>query len=189
MAVMTFSGAFDQYTGFNPHNFYLYDDPATGRMSYLVWDLDVGFADNAFGQVPVIDAWDASWPAPRVPRPLIERILDNEGLRARYLVHAERILEAYFQPAELEAKLDALFTQVESVLADDPYPPRRVTNPEDDGYPSIIASMKAFMQRRYETARIQLDNPVTERPVPPSEQGPRPGSRSLMTPATSKWCR
>ena len=57
-------GAFDQYTGFNPHNFYLYDDPATGRMSYLVWDLDVGFADNAFGQVPVIDAWDASWPAP-----------------------------------------------------------------------------------------------------------------------------
>ena len=87
-------GAFDQYTGFNPHNFYLHDDPATGRMSYLVWDLDVGFADNAFGQVPVIDAWDASWPAPRVPRPLIERILDNEGLRARYLVHAERILEA-----------------------------------------------------------------------------------------------
>ena len=42
MAVMTFSGAFDQYTGFNPHNFYLYDDPATGRMSYLVWDLDAG---------------------------------------------------------------------------------------------------------------------------------------------------
>ena len=183
MAVMTFSGAFDQYTGFNPHNFYLYDDPATGRMSYLVWDLDVGFADNAFGQVPVIDAWDASWPAPRVPRPLIERILDNEGLRARYLVHAERILEAYFQPAELEAKLDALFTQVGSVLAEDPYPPRRVTNPEDDGYPSIIASMKAFMQRRYETARIQLDNPVTERPVPPSEQGPRPGESVFDDPS------
>ena len=70
-------------------------------------------------------------PGPRLlPRPLIERILDNEGLRARYLVHAERILEAYFQPAELEAKLDALFTQVGR-----PIP--------------VLASMKAFMMKPY----------------------------------------
>ena len=34
---------------------------------------------------------------------------------------------------------------------------------------------KFFMQRRYETARYQLDNPATERPVHPSEQGPQPG--------------
>lgn len=60
MAVMMLSGAFDQYTGFNAHNFYIYDDPTSAHIHYLVWDLDVGFADNAFGQVPVIDGWDAS---------------------------------------------------------------------------------------------------------------------------------
>ena len=189
MAVMTFSGAFDQYTGFNPHNYYLYNDPATGHLHYLVWDLDVGFADNAFGQVPVIDAWDASWPAPKVPRPLIERILEDDGLRARYRTHADRILETYFQPSQMETNLDGLFTQVESILARDPYPPRRVTNPEDDGYPSIIASMKAFMQRRYETARIQLDNPADARPVPPAEQGPRPGESVFDDPSNLEVVR
>lgn len=175
MAVMMLSGAFDQYTGFNPHNYYLYDDPATGHIHYLVWDLDVGFADNAFGQVPVIDGWNASWPAPKVPRPLIERILANENLRARYRAHAERILETHFRPERIEAQLDTLFRQAQPVLARDPYPPRRVTNPSDTGYPSIVASMKAFMQRRYATARAQLDNPATERPTTAAEQGPRPG--------------
>ena len=48
MAVMTFSGAFDQYTGFNPHNFYLYDDPVSQQVHYLSWDLDVGFAYAIF---------------------------------------------------------------------------------------------------------------------------------------------
>ena len=88
MAVMMLGGAFDQYTGFNPHNFYIYDDPVSARIHYIVWDLDVGFADNAFGQIPVIDGWDASWPAPQIPRPLIERILSNDSLRLRYQAHA-----------------------------------------------------------------------------------------------------
>lgn len=183
MAVMTFSGAFDQYTGFNPHNFYLYDDPKTGQVHYLAWDLDVGFADNAFGAVPVIDAWNASWPAPKIPRPLVERILSNETLRSRYRAHAERILESHFHPNIITPKLDALYQQAEPVLARDPYPPKRITVPTDDGYPSIVASMKNFMERRYETARAQLNDPVTERPVHPSEQGPRPGDAQYDDPS------
>ena len=175
MAVMTLGGAFDQYTGFNPHNYYIYDDPASARIHYIVWDLDVGFADNAFGQIPVIDGWDASWPVPSIPRPLIERILLNDSLRLRYQAHASRILETYFRPEFLEQELDNLFTLVEPILGLDPYPAKRVTVPDDNGYPSIIASMKAFIQRRYETARYQLDNPATERPVHASEQGPQPG--------------
>ena len=183
MAVMAFSGAFDQYTGFNPHNFYLYDDPTTGKVHYLSWDLDVGFADNAFGSIPVIDAWNASWPAPKIPRPLVERILSNESIRTRYLVHAERILETYFHPQVIEPKLDDLYQQAEPVLALDPYPPKRITVPTDNGYPSIVASMKQFMELRYDTARSQLSTPSTERPVHPSEEGPRPGQSQFDDPS------
>ena len=82
-----------------------------------------------------------------------------------------RVLFAIFPGA----KLDALYQQAEPILDRDPYPPRRVTVATDNGYPSIIASMKDFIVRRYETARAQLDDPATERPVHPSEQGPRPG--------------
>ncbi len=172
MAIMVFGGAFDQYTGMGPHNYYLYGDPATGLMSYLVWDLDVGFADNAFGRVPVIDGWNASWPLMQRPRPLIERILSNDALRTRYLVHADRILETYFRPEQMGAALDALYAQAQPILDEDPYPPRRVTVQSDRGYPSIVASQKAFIQRRYQTARAQLDAPVTDGP---QDRGPMPG--------------
>ena len=43
-AVMLFSGAFDQLTGWNPHNYYLYHDAPKDRWRYLPWDLDVGFS-------------------------------------------------------------------------------------------------------------------------------------------------
>ena len=178
MAVMVLSGAFDQYTGFNPHNYYLYDDPNTGLMTYLVWDLDVGFVDQAFGQLPIIDGWNTSWPLPQVPRPLLERVLLDEELRTRYHVHAERILETYFKPEYLGEKLDILFTQVLPYIQNDPYPARRATSTSDEDYPMIVQSLKSFMNRRYTTARTQLDNPLLSPPQPAQVMGedPSPGA-------------
>ncbi|MBV72365.1 MAG: hypothetical protein CMH52_13655 [Myxococcales bacterium] len=176
MAVMVFSGAFDQYTGQAPHNFYIYNDPETGRLSYLPWDLDVGFADNAFGRLPVIDGWNASWPLFVTPRPLIERILSNEALRRRYLRHAERILERYFRPEALGMQLDRLYQQAEDSLGRDPYPSRRVTVQSDTDYPGIVRSLKAFMVRRYQTARMQLDSPLSQPPASATQRRePMPG--------------
>ena len=64
MAVMLLAGAFDQLTGWNPHNYYLYRHPSDQRWHYLPWDLDVGFADNAFRRIPVLAGWNAAWPIP-----------------------------------------------------------------------------------------------------------------------------
>ncbi|MEE2757885.1 MAG: CotH kinase family protein [Myxococcota bacterium] len=176
MAVMVFSGAFDQYTGQAPHNFYIYNNPETGRLHYLPWDLDVGFADNAFGRIPVIDGWNASWPLLITPRPLIERILSNGALRRRYLRHAERILERYFRPEILGMALDTLYQQATESLSRDPYPPRRVTVQSDTNYPGIVQSLKAFMVRRYQTARRQLDSPLSEPPPSATQRRePMPG--------------
>ena len=36
MAVMLYSGAFDQLTGVGPHNYYLYHDPQSDRWNYPV---------------------------------------------------------------------------------------------------------------------------------------------------------
>jgi spore coat protein CotH len=63
-AVMLFSGAFDQLTGWNPHNYFLYHDAKRDRWRYLPWDLDVGFCETAFGQIRVLDDWHAAWPVP-----------------------------------------------------------------------------------------------------------------------------
>jgi len=189
MAVFVLAGAFDQYTGWNPHNYYLHR-PATGSpWTYLAWDLDVGFADNAFGCIKVIDEWSAAWPLPRVPRPLLERILDHPTLLARYRTFADEILEAHFRPEQLGPRLVALYAQIEAPLKTDPFPPVRVTVPTDTGYPSILASMKAFFAARYKTARAQLDAPAKvppAKPCQPGGQGPKPGPLKEMSPTDLK---
>lgn len=179
IAVMLFSGSFDQFTGWGPHNYYLYRHPADGRWHILPWDLDVGFADRAFGRIPVIGGWNAAWPIPGgPPRPLIERIVSDPKLLARYRKYADTILEEYFHPSVIVPKLDRLYERIRNDLAVDPFPHRRVTNPRDRNYEDIVASMKEFMHRRYRTARAQLNNPG-ERPNrdaggPRGRQEPRP---------------
>ena len=92
-AVMLLAGAFDQYTGWGPHNYYLYQDPANERWTYIPWDLDVGFADNAFGRIPVLKGWHAAWPAPVPGRPLMERLVTDTNLLQHYRGQASVILD------------------------------------------------------------------------------------------------
>ena len=188
MAVMLFAGAFDQLTGWNPHNYCLYNEPQSNRWHYLPFDLDVGFADNAFGQIPVISEWNAAWPIPGGPRrPLIEHIVDDPQLLARYRQWADTILEKQFHPDVLLPRIDALYDRIKGDLASDPFPHRRATNPEDRDYESIVASMKDFVRHRYATARAQLDNPGLRpeivRNSPRPEQGPQPGPPSADAPS------
>jgi hypothetical protein len=180
-AVMLFAGCFDQLTGWNPHNYYLYRSPKTDRWSYIPWDLDVGFADRAFGRMPVIDGWHAAWPIPGgPPKPILENIVTNPNLLKKYRETASFILEKYFKPDQLHSKIDKLHALIKKDLVNDPYPAKRVTNPQDGGYNDIILSMKKFMVKRYQLARQQLDNPGP-RPKPHYQdptrhhQHPKPG--------------
>ena len=180
-AVMLFAGCFDQLTGWNPHNYYLYRNPKTDRWSYIPWDLDVGFADHAFGNIPVIDGWHAAWPIPGgPPKPILEKIVSNPILLKKYRETASPILEKYFKPDQLHSKIDKLYALIEKDLVKDPYPAKRITNPRDTGYNDIILSFKRFIDRRYQLARQQLDNPGP-RPKPNKQnrtrqhQRPAPG--------------
>lgn len=187
MAVMLFAGAFDQLTGWNPHNYYLYHHPHDQRWHYLPWDLDVGFAHNAFRRIPVLAGWNAAWPIPGgPPRPLIVRIVENPELLARYRQLADRVLEQHFHPQVLLPRVNRLYERIKDDLARDPFPHRRATNPEDRGYDTIVASIQNFIRRRYQTARSQLDAPgnppdyVKQRLRP--NRGPQPGKPSPDAP-------
>jgi len=187
-AVMLLAGAFDQYTGWQPHNYYLYRNPADQRWTYIPWDLDVGFADQAFGHVPVLDGWHAAWPAPIPGRPLMERLISHTNLLQQYREQARAILEASFRPEILIPKLRTLYEQILPALEEDPCPPRRVTVPSDSGYPEILASMETFIRKRYALARAQLDDPGNRpqsQPMNPTpdQQGPKPGPASADAPS------
>ncbi|MDB6175146.1 MAG: hypothetical protein JWL59_4457 [Chthoniobacteraceae bacterium] len=185
-AILLFAGAFDQYTGWQPHNYYLYRNPADQRWSYIPWDLDVGFADHAFGRIPVLDGWHAAWPVPIARRPLTELIVSDPAILNHYRTQASVLLESYFRPEVLIPKLRALYDQIGSDLAKDPHPPRRATVPSDTGYQEILASMETFIRQRYLLARAQLDTPGArpEGKQPGSDQkGPTPGPPSADAPS------
>lgn len=173
-SVLLLAGAFDQLTGWNPHNYYLYHDGTHVRWRYLPWDLDVGFCEVAFGQIRVLDEWNAAWPIPGPPpNPLLEQIVADPQLLKRYRTETLKILDKYFEPEQLCAKIDAKYALIKEALQEDPFPPRRITNPSDKSYEDIIASMKTFIRKRYASAHQQLENPgprpvVTHRP----QQGP-----------------
>jgi len=175
-AVMLFSGAFDQLTGWNPHNYYLYHNGNQNRWRYLPWDLDVGLCEVAFGRIQVLDDWNAAWPlAGQLPNPLLERIVADPDLLKRYRTTARKILEQHFEPERLCAVLDAKYAIIREDLKTDPFPHRRITNPGDRSYEDIVASMKQFIRKRYTSAVRQLEIPgprpeLVRRPAGPSPQ-------------------
>ena len=187
-AVMVFAGAFDQYTGWQPHNYYLYRNPADERWTYIPWDLDVGFADRAFGRVPVLKGWNAAWPVPVPGRPLMEQLVSSPELLRAYREQARNILETWFRPEIVIPKLRAMYEQIRTDLAEDPHPPRRATVPSDSGYGDILASMEDFIRKRYALARSQLDAPGKRprpepiQPAPEETAGPQPGAPSADAP-------
>jgi spore coat protein CotH len=164
-AVMLFAGAFDQLTGWNPHNYFLYHDGKRDRWRYMPWDLDVGFCETAFDKVRVLDDWHAAWPVPRTgaPNPLLERIVADPVLLGRYRKEARKILDESFEPDRLCKVIDAKYDLIKDALKADPFPHRRATVPGDRDYDDIVESMKAFVRKRYATAVEQLDKPG-ERP-------------------------
>ena len=139
-------------------------------------------------RVPVLEGWDAAWPAPVPCRPLMERIVSDPVLLRRYREQASAILEAWFQPEVLIPKLHGLYAQIRSALEEDPHRPQRVTVPSDSSFVDILSSMEVFIRRRYTLARSQLDNPGP-RPQPKAmspalvQEGPTPGPPSADAPA------
>ena len=176
-AVMLLSGAFDQLTGWNPHNYYLYHNPKNDRWRYLPWDLDVGFTDTAFGQIHVLADWNAAWPVPLSggPSPLLERIVTDPVLLEQYRRAARVILDKYFEPKRLCEVIDAKYALIKDDLETDPFPHRRVTVPSDRSYDDVVASMKDFVRKRHASALKQLEKPGNRPKAVRRPRGGRPG--------------
>ena len=164
-AVLLFSGAFDQLTGWNPHNYFLLHDSKRDRWRYLPWDLDVGFCETAFDKIRVLEDWNAAWPVPATgpPNPLLERIVADKVLLERYRKEARKILDKSFEPDRLCRRIEEKYKLIQDDLKDDPFPHRRATVPSDRNYDDIVDSMKAFVRKRHASAVKQLEQPG-ERP-------------------------
>jgi spore coat protein CotH len=103
LAISTIIQHWDSY-GVMPNNFYLYNDPDTGLLTWISWDHDVilGIGDEmtsnaSLGKNEIGPDW-----------PLIRYLLDDPTYYSRYLDYINETINGPFDPDKLEVKCRAL---------------------------------------------------------------------------------
>lgn len=100
LGIATFVGHGDTY-GVTPHNFYLYNNPATGKLTWVSWDHNLTFDEKylarlSFDRAKVTDAF-----------PLVRFLLDDPVYRERYVKLLAENIATVLAPDALKAKIRA----------------------------------------------------------------------------------
>ncbi len=100
----------DSYCG-GGHNYYMYFNPADGRMNMLPWDANMSFASFGGGSSPHrLSPWDRST---STSRPLIRKLFEVSEFREIYLAHIRTILDEWYT---WDTKLGVLNKQFQDLI-------------------------------------------------------------------------
>ncbi|MCX7726966.1 MAG: CotH kinase family protein, partial [Chitinispirillaceae bacterium] len=96
---------FDSYTG-SGRNYYMYDDPKSGKFFIIPWDLNM-----SFGQYP--NGWDVIKNScvnikNLEQRPLTKRILENDSLKRVYLNYLKEMIKGPFSSENIAKEVDRI---------------------------------------------------------------------------------
>ena len=109
----------DSYT-LSARNYYLYQNTTLGRWQWIKWDCNETFGSYAMGVPGPMTELDVAFDGGNYERPLLQRILASDALRAGYLAEICDLREDFFNSAYLDPRLDALKALIETaVYADD----------------------------------------------------------------------
>ncbi|MGK3991343.1 CotH kinase family protein [Sorangium sp. So ce136] len=117
----------------NNHNFYIYDEPSSGKFRLIPWDLDQTLAPSTyFGQVPRWTETPASCPrdvpvfmgAEHVRLPGCDALFSalNQDT-AGYQAALEALLAGPFSEGRIEAQVDAYAALIRTAVEEDPFSP------------------------------------------------------------------
>jgi hypothetical protein len=119
-------------------NFYLYDHPDRGFL-FLPWDIDLAF-DNLPATVDPVTHRKTT---PNFSgRPHYEAVMKDPTWRARYVEKIAEALESY-DPARLQARIDAWAAQIAEAAADDPHRPFTY-----EQHRAAVSRMRAYVADR-----------------------------------------
>ncbi|NNE71930.1 MAG: hypothetical protein HKN29_16415, partial [Rhodothermales bacterium] len=168
-AVTVLTGSWDTYW-FLKNNFYLYNNPATGKWHYVPFDFDNTFGIYWDGISSGLD-WATrdvyDWGHPTEERPLMERILAVPEFRERYTYYLRELLESAFLASRLESEIARLKTLTEAAAEADTYRTLDYGFTVQDYHDSftapladhahVTAGLIPFVTQRYLSALGQLD--------------------------------
>jgi hypothetical protein len=156
------TGNWDDYF-YNKNNYYLYDDPSTGRFEFITFD-----TDNTFGVDWVGKDWAKrnclNWLPGFEPRPLATQLLAVPEFEAQYIRYLDTITRFITHPDTIFSRIDALKMQVSEAAEADPYRTLDYGYTFQDfldGFEKMVDNhtpygIKPFLQIRYDSVRSQI---------------------------------
>jgi hypothetical protein len=129
--------------GIVPHNFYLYNDPVTGKLNWIAWDHNDAFQAGGFADLLTFDRANVG-----AASPLIRFLLDDPVYYARYLALLEENSRTILEPRALTETV----RQRAALLA--PHVARQMP-PAD--YNAAVADLTTFLDQRLAGLRAFLD--------------------------------
>ena len=153
LAVNTVIQNWDTY-GVMSHNYYLYNNPETGLLTWIPWDNNEAFnTGNMRGALSVsLEEVSVDWP-------LIRYLMDDSIYQAKYVENVEAIIDGPFNPETISVRFQALHELIRPYVVG--------PNGEVEGYTNL-ASVEAFdaalddlilhAESRYEAANEYLES-------------------------------
>jgi len=150
----------------NKNNFYLYNDPCTGRFTFIPYDLDNTLGVSWWGEDwsrRTIYGW--SWIA-QESRPLYQKILAIPAYRKRYSFYFKEIVDSYFNSDFMNNYLDEKLAMIAPYRQNDNFAGQDYDWTYDDFLDSyemdleatyhIPIGLRPYIETRSETALQQL---------------------------------
>ena len=165
-AIDVATGNWDDYF-YNKNNYYLYDNPATGRFEYFTFD-----TDNTFGVDWVNRDWAQrnclAWHKPGEARPLATKLLAVPAYRDQFISYLDSITRYITCPDSIFPRIDVLHNLITPAASSDIY--RTLDygysiGDFHDGFTQTIDGhtpygIKPFLSVRYDSTLSQIDGLV-----------------------------
>jgi len=152
-------------------NFYLYNNPATGKFEFIPWDLNEVFGNHTFprdngltaDEMLTLDIYNPVSPGEHV---LIERILAVPEYMDAYLARLRALVEGYFSESSMHVEIDTIYNLIKNDVYLDIYKQYSsadfdksiVEDIPDDISPERILGLKPFVTRRVASILEQFES-------------------------------
>ncbi len=137
------------------YNYYLYNNPADNKFSWIPWDNNEALLDNETGRVPLSFSFEEigdEWP-------LIRYIYDDIGYREEYQKYIRVFLNEIFIPVRMRQKYQEAFNLIKDYVVgpDGEREGFTILNNDDEFYQEL-QYLKDHVETRNIDARKYLNN-------------------------------
>jgi len=133
--------------GLMTHNYYLYNDPTTGLLTWIPWDNNEAMKTGRMRE-PLslsVDEVNERWP-------LIRYLLDDPVYYAQYLSYVEAAIEGPLNPDTITARLEELHELVQ------PYALAEESGVSQQAFDNALTELIQHVNSRYQAAREFLSS-------------------------------